>query len=133
MGSSAWEYYILKRIEQSHRWLPSPICLYDTGEHVSLLMSRNEYPSLERVISLHSQAKKAINETIVVFYGIELCHMVAELHQMGIIHGDISPENLLLRHEESSCVLYSLFFAIVIAVTLSFISTLFPVRIHVPF
>ena len=37
-----------------------------------------------------------LTEPIAVYYAIELMEIIACIHEVGIIHGDIKPDNLVL-------------------------------------
>jgi checkpoint serine/threonine-protein kinase len=41
-----------------------------------------------------------MDETLVMYYVIEMMRIVEQLHAVGIIHGDIKPDNFLILNEE---------------------------------
>jgi checkpoint serine/threonine-protein kinase len=45
----------------------------------------------------YAQLGKAMKEELVIMYTIELLNMVEAMHACGIIHGDIKPDNFLIR------------------------------------
>lgn len=39
-----------------------------------------------------------MEEVLCIYYTIEMLHMVETLHDVGLIHGDFKPDNLLIRY-----------------------------------
>ena len=42
------------------------------------------------------KAKGAVKEHVASFYAMELMKILESIHECGIIHGDVKPDNLLL-------------------------------------
>ncbi len=56
--------------------------------------------TLQDVINFYRQQGTKMQELLVIFYAIEMLTIIESLHQVGIIHGDIKPDNFLVLHEE---------------------------------
>lgn len=41
-------------------------------------------------------------ESLVMYYAIEILKIVEAMHESGFIHGDIKPDNFLLRDKDSA-------------------------------
>lgn len=58
---------------------------------------------LQDAINGYAQYGKTMSEELIMMYTIELLRMVDALHTCGVIHGDIKPDNFLIRNA-SKCV-----------------------------
>lgn len=104
-----WEFYVLRqiseRLEDEKRILQS-IILVD-----SLHFFRDEsylvlnYISQGTILDLinkernKSSTGQSFNELLVIFFSIELMKVIESLHQINIIHGDLKPDNCMIRFE----------------------------------
>ncbi|KAL6946893.1 hypothetical protein ACO0QE_001746 [Hanseniaspora vineae] len=104
-----WEFYILRQISErlkgQDRILQS-IILVD-----SLHFFRDEsylvlnYISQGTILDLinkersKSSTGQAFNELLVMFFSVELMKVIENLHQINIIHGDLKPDNCMVRFE----------------------------------
>ena len=52
------------------------------------------------VINVYKICGRSVDEALVMYYAIEMLRIVEGIHKAGIIHGDIKPDNFLLRAEE---------------------------------
>jgi len=43
---------------------------------------------------------KLMDELLVMFYTVELLKCLEAIHSVGIIHGDVKPDNLLIRNDD---------------------------------
>jgi checkpoint serine/threonine-protein kinase len=57
--------------------------------------------TLSSLLELYGRRAEKMDPIIVVYYAIELLRMAETLHKIGIIHADISPDNLLILNEET--------------------------------
>lgn len=53
---------------------------------------------LQDAINGYAQYGKTMSEELIMMYTIELLGMVDALHTCGVIHGDIKPDNFLIRN-----------------------------------
>ncbi|XP_051880667.1 mitotic checkpoint serine/threonine-protein kinase BUB1 isoform X2 [Pristis pectinata] len=100
--SSPWEFYINTQL--SERLKPKLCCLYNNihsghffkngcilvGELYSfgtLLNAANLYKTL---------IEKTMPQPLVIYFAIHILYIVEQLHSIGIIHGDIKPDNFIL-------------------------------------
>jgi len=96
-----WEFYICTEIhnrlkDDSSSWFMSiPRCYaFDDG---SVFVSEHQMLSLLDVCNIVSSMKIPNVEPIAMFFTIELLHVLEQLQQANIIHGDIKPDNFLLQ------------------------------------
>ena len=129
-NTETWEFYMLKRLERSYMWLPTVTEFHLFADRSFMLLAKNEYPSLlvcstvvfvgcalmcveiltmdsnttlppQDMVNIFKQQNKKVEEAVIIFYGIELVKMVRKLFAEGVIHGDIKPDNLMIRFHES--------------------------------
>lgn len=53
---------------------------------------------MQDVINSYLVLRKSMEEVLCIYYTIEMLHMVETLHDVGLIHGDFKPDNLLIRY-----------------------------------
>lgn len=53
---------------------------------------------MQDVINSYVVIGKSMEEVLCIYYTIEMLHMLETLHDVGIIHGDFKPDNLLIRY-----------------------------------
>lgn len=56
--------------------------------------------TLQDAINAYKQKGCRMDENLVIYYAIEMFKIVHTIHQIGIIHGDIKPDNFLILNEE---------------------------------
>ena len=56
--------------------------------------------SLLDIVNLYKRQGCSMDESLVMFYAIELLRIVEILHMNDFIHGDIKPDNLMIRNDE---------------------------------
>lgn len=104
--ASVWEFYILKQVEKKLKGnaiLRSIInasslhCFQD--ESYLVLNYANQGTLLDLVNLQKEKSKGPIDELLCMFITIELIKVVEAIHSVGIIHGDIKPDNCMIRFE----------------------------------
>lgn len=53
---------------------------------------------LQDVINSYLVIGQLMDEVLCIYYSIEMLRMLESLHNVGIIHGDFKPDNLLVRY-----------------------------------
>lgn len=53
---------------------------------------------LQDVINSYLVIGQWMDEVLCIYYSIEMLRMLETLHNVGIIHGDFKPDNLLVRY-----------------------------------
>lgn len=106
---NSWEYYILKQIELR---LHDEIVLESIITAKSLHLFRDEsylvlnYAKqgtiLDLVNLIHDEDGSNLEENVCIFLSIELIKIIEKLHEIGIIHGDLKPDNCMIRFLQSS-------------------------------
>lgn len=101
--ASVWEYYILKQIESrlSNSEILKSIIQVDSlhyflDESYLVLNYANQGTVLDLINSMDGQP---VDELLCMFISIELMKIIEKIHQVGIIHGDLKPDNCMIRFE----------------------------------
>ena len=53
---------------------------------------------LQDVINSYLVIGQWMDEVLCIYYSIEMLRMLETLHNVGIIHGDFKPDNMLVRY-----------------------------------
>lgn len=111
--SSAWEFYILKQIEnrlQGQNVLNSIIMIEEIHlfkDESYLILEYERQGTILDIVNLYKSSGRNVDEALVVFLTIELLNVIEALHMVGIMHGDLKPDNCMLRLENSEIGQYS--------------------------
>lgn len=104
--ASVWEFYILKQIERRLKGdnvLRSIInasslhCFQD--ESYLVLNYANQGTILDLINLQREKSNGPVEELLCMFITVELMKVVEALHETGIIHGDLKPDNCMVRFE----------------------------------
>lgn len=102
--ASVWEYYILKQIEKrlSGRDILRSIinasslhCFQD--ESYLVLNYANQGTVLDLINLQKEKSKGPLDELLCMFITAELMKVMEAIHDIGIIHGDLKPDNCMIR------------------------------------
>ncbi|CAB4255288.1 similar to Saccharomyces cerevisiae YJL013C MAD3 Subunit of the spindle- assembly checkpoint complex, which delays anaphase onset in cells with defects in mitotic spindle assembly [Maudiozyma barnettii] len=103
--ASVWEYYIMKQIEtrlSGQQILKSIIHVdslhYFLDESYLVLNYANQGTVLDLINSVDNDTK-TVDELLCMFLTIELMKVIECIHDIGIIHGDLKPDNCMIRFE----------------------------------
>lgn len=107
--ASVWEYYILKQVEKK---LKGSIVLRSIIKASSLHCFQDEsylvlnYASQGTVLDLVNLQKEKsrgpIDELLCMFITVELMKVMEAIHRVGIVHGDVKPDNCMIRFESGT-------------------------------
>lgn len=61
-----------------------------------LVLNYEDGGTLQDALNIYKKNGKSMPEELVIYYTLEIMHIVQLLHQHKIIHGDIKPDNFLL-------------------------------------
>ncbi|KAK3251841.1 hypothetical protein CYMTET_38834 [Cymbomonas tetramitiformis] len=100
-----WEYCVLNRLqsrlpeddERSAMFL-SAHRVHVYPSHSMLLCDFAEHGSLQGAINAYLSKGLHMDEVVVMYYTIEMLHMMEAMHACGIVHADFKPDNLMLRN-----------------------------------
>uniref|UniRef100_A0A7S1XHP9 Protein kinase domain-containing protein n=1 Tax=Compsopogon caeruleus TaxID=31354 RepID=A0A7S1XHP9_9RHOD len=78
--------------------------MFESDTSSYLLMSAGNKGTLQDLLNLYrttgqGTSEGSLDETLVMFFAIELLRILDGLHSAGFIHSDIKPDNLLVRFE----------------------------------
>ncbi|XRB05728.1 mitotic checkpoint serine threonine-kinase BUB1 [Pycnococcus provasolii] len=112
----AWEFYTLREIQSRLRMERDNIAVKGCAMHLQgafpraralhvsddgllsvLCLSRHTGGTVQDLVNVHLASGRRLDESLACFYAIELLSSVAALHSQGIAHGDVKPDNILLR------------------------------------
>jgi len=102
-----WEYYIAYQLEQRIPLTLKPKFPKIYSQHVYqkasyLLMEYSDQGTLQDLINASKVNGRKIDEPVIIFYTIEMLSILEAMHNSGIIHGDIKPDNLLILDLENT-------------------------------
>ncbi|KAI1428317.1 Mad3/BUB1 homology region 1-domain-containing protein [Xylaria sp. FL1777] len=105
---TAWEFFIMRlaadRLGPQHRATASISAAHEMHlyqDECFLLLPFHPYPTLLSVVNFFREQPSGImDETLAMFFTIELLRTVEALHSKQILHGDLKADNCLLRLDE---------------------------------
>ncbi|XP_061147532.1 citron rho-interacting kinase isoform X1 [Syngnathus typhle] len=74
-------------------WIPQLFCAFQDDEHVYLTM---EYLPGGDLLSLLNRYEEQFDESMAQFYLAELVEAIHGVHQLGFVHRDVKPENVVI-------------------------------------
>lgn len=101
-----WEFYLISAARSrlhDPRILDSIVSIYHYEGYAQIqfmlmaLMGYGNLLDVSNVIHHGRFSNDRAHEQLAMFYIVELMRTVENLHQVGIIHGDIKPENIMIR------------------------------------
>lgn len=104
--ANSWEYYVLRQIEirlQDELVLQSIInvnSLHFFQDESYLVLNYANQGTILGLINLYKEdigGKRTLDELICMFLTIELTKVIENIHEIGIIHGDLKPDNCMIR------------------------------------
>lgn len=105
----AWEFYMISQAKQrlrASRAAESVVDVYEIhqyrDESYLLLEYRDQGTVLDLVNSFKTEPSGVIDEMVTMFLTIELLRTVEAIHAQEIIHGDLKPDNCMLRFDHVS-------------------------------
>lgn len=100
---SDWEYYILQKIHTKLIYcrdlFVKPLNYFSYSNCSVLLMELGTCGNLLDCVNSYLKSNESINEFVVMYMIIELLKAINELHSIGIIHGDVKCENILVSED----------------------------------
>lgn len=97
-----WEAYIVSKLSKSFEKCIKLESFYKYKNESFLVMPYYKQGSLSNLTTEISPTSKFFDESIAAYLTIQLLQMVIKLHSLEIIHGDISPKNIVFDIDLSS-------------------------------
>lgn len=98
-----WEFYMYRQLDE--RILTDERSSFGSAWKVHLYSDCSilvcdylEHGTLQDVINSYLVTGQCMDEVLCMYYTIEMLHMLETLHSVGLIHGDVKPDNLLIRY-----------------------------------
>ncbi|KAH9743935.1 mitotic checkpoint serine/threonine-protein kinase BUB1 [Citrus sinensis] len=98
-----WEFYMYRQLDQrisgrerSSFGFAHRIHLY--SDYSILVCDYLSQGTLQDAINSYVVIGKSMEEVLCIYYTIEMLCILESLHDVGIIHGDFKPDNLLIRY-----------------------------------
>jgi hypothetical protein len=80
--------------------IPRPIAAAVYFDAAVTVFSRTEGYALNDVIAMHAAIGKPVDETLVMYYAIELLRIVGTVHAAGVAHCRLTAETVLIRNND---------------------------------
>ncbi|EMP36563.1 Mitotic checkpoint serine/threonine-protein kinase BUB1, partial [Chelonia mydas] len=104
--ANPWEFYIacqlMERLKPSVRHLYIQFYSAHFFQNGSILVGElYNYGTLLNTINIYKKLpEKVMPQALVIYFAVKILYMVEELHNCGIIHGDIKPDNFILGERQ---------------------------------
>lgn len=107
---AAWEWIVSGRLnDRLSAWdapaVVQPLALHLVGGDDAraanvgvVVMPFGEHGTLQDVLNSYLRVGKHMDETLVMYYAVELLRLVENVHAAGVLHADVKPDNLLVRN-----------------------------------
>ncbi|XP_045820362.1 mitotic checkpoint serine/threonine-protein kinase BUB1 isoform X4 [Trifolium pratense] len=102
-----WEFYMYRQLDQrisgrerSSYGFAHKIHLY--SDCSILVCDYLANGTLQDVINSYLVIGKSMEEVLCMYYTTEMLHMIDTLHDVGLIHGDFKPDNLLICYSRGN-------------------------------
>ncbi|XP_031255387.1 mitotic checkpoint serine/threonine-protein kinase BUB1-like isoform X1 [Pistacia vera] len=106
-----WEFYMYRQLDQrisekerSNFGFAHRIHLY--SDYSILVCDYLPQGTLQDAINSYVVIGKCMEEVLCIYYTIEMLCILESLHNVGIIHGDFKPDNLLIRYARDDLTLH---------------------------
>ncbi|KAL2610840.1 hypothetical protein R1flu_022532 [Riccia fluitans] len=102
-----WEFYMYRQLDMripgdERRYYGNARRMHLYTDCSFMICDYGEKGTLQDVVNAYLAKSQKMEEGLCMFYTIEMLHMLEVLHAAGIIHGDIKPDNLLIRDHDDS-------------------------------
>ncbi|KAH9306424.1 hypothetical protein KI387_010828, partial [Taxus chinensis] len=98
-----WEFYMYRQLDvrissEERSSFGSAWKVHVYSDCSILVCDYVEHGTLQDVINSYLVTGQCMDEVLCIYYTIELLRMLEALHYAGLIHGDVKPDNLLIRY-----------------------------------
>jgi len=101
---SPWEFYAARELQRRLTPEAGPSVLaipqaVNYADATMLLCDHSAHASLQVVVNAYRKGGKKMDEHLAIFYAVELLRAVEAVHEAGFLHGDLKPDNVLVRDD----------------------------------
>ncbi|GFR21453.1 hypothetical protein TNCT_393361 [Trichonephila clavata] len=107
-NANDWEFYICysvhKRLQEINNPPDVKLSVMEINaakrcsDSIVLVSEFSQNGTLLDLVNMYKQKNENIPETIIMYLTFEMLHIVSKIHECKIIHGDIKPDNILIRN-----------------------------------
>lgn len=103
--ASSWEFYILTALharipEHVRHQIVQPEALYLFDDESYLIINYVSQGTILNVVNMYADQNRVVDEMVTIYLTTVLLRLIENLHNAGIIHGDLKADNCMINFED---------------------------------